>query len=131
MPMPSTVRYTFPLAILHQATRNSNHHPDSVDIYLLTGSPNRLKLPSSVHRDVDLVLRTSHTPQAGVAFRSAQQYLLDSMYQGQFQNFVKQKIIEKTEARFANVNFQTSDGLADCFCLTNPRLRVSRPYSIH
>jgi hypothetical protein len=56
----------------------------ALDIYLLSGSPTKLRMPSSVSRDVDVVLRATHSAKADVAFRSAQQYLLETMYQSLF-----------------------------------------------
>lgn len=53
-----------------------------------------------------------------------QNQLLESMYNDQFQRFVKHKIIQEAHVTLgkANLTSQESEGLGDTFVLTNPRL---------
>ncbi|MCO5552886.1 hypothetical protein L7F22_006405 [Adiantum nelumboides] len=57
-----------------------------------------------------------------------QRHLLQSLYRGEFQNFVKAKLVEHNKVRLGTLmddsaGGTSASGLGDCFCLTNPRLR--------
>jgi len=52
---------------------------------MLQGSPNCVKFPTSVHREIDHVLRHKHAARPEVAFDSAQQHLLEHLYNANFQ----------------------------------------------
>ena len=116
---------------------------------MVQGSPHRVKFPPKDHRELDHILRHKHAARPEATFSSAQQHLLEHLYNSNFQvrlcpasrqenknadlmhrcsflpqSFVKQKIIEQAEVKLARTSLKDSDGLGDCFCLTNPRLRV-------
>lgn len=52
---------------------------------MIQGSPHRVKLPGNIYREIDLVLRHKHIAKPDIAFSSTQQYLLERLYQADFQ----------------------------------------------
>lgn len=54
-----------------------------------------------------------------------QQHLLTSLYENEFQQFVRFKLVERAKVRLgkAILSDREKDGLSDAFVITNPRLR--------
>ncbi|KAF9513070.1 hypothetical protein BS47DRAFT_1485914 [Hydnum rufescens UP504] len=92
------------------------------DIYLDPGSHYSVKLPPTVHREVDQALRQKFNKFESV-LDPTQQHLLETMYHHQFQGFVKTKLMQQAHIKLGKHSLTNPDGLGDCFCLTNPRLR--------
>ncbi|KAI5479927.1 hypothetical protein MNV49_002217 [Pseudohyphozyma bogoriensis] len=97
-------------------------------IYLLKSSPHRLALPISIR---GTVLESFHlTSTVGTGVTEPMKELLMRLYEREFQAYMLQKLVESAVARLGNVRLnpvgvdaKERDGLADCYCLTNPRLR--------
>ncbi|KAA1103657.1 hypothetical protein PGTUg99_005958 [Puccinia graminis f. sp. tritici] len=63
----------------------------------------------------------AHSSQVLVASR---QYLLESLYNDTFKQFITSKLLEITKMKLCSgVDEETCQGLGDSFCVTNPRLR--------
>ncbi|KAL8287254.1 hypothetical protein RQP46_003706 [Phenoliferia psychrophenolica] len=93
------------------------------DVYLVKDSPNRLALPISIRGPI---LDSLHKARlVGTTMVEPQKELLASLFNTDFQSYMQKKLVEHAVARLGSwgVAAGTGDGLADCFCLTNPRLR--------
>ncbi|KAF8143461.1 hypothetical protein K438DRAFT_1875996 [Mycena galopus ATCC 62051] len=92
------------------------------DLYVSDSGDAHVPLSPEVRRELLGVLQ--HVLAADASFGSTQAHLLESMYNDQFQRFVKHKIIQETHVTLgkANLTSQESEGLGDTFVLTNPRL---------
>ncbi|KAL8292442.1 hypothetical protein RQP46_001054 [Phenoliferia psychrophenolica] len=93
------------------------------DVYLLKDSPNRLQLPISVRGPLIESLHRARV--VGIAMHEPQKEILGSLFNTEFQAFMQKKLVDSALARLGtwSVAAGTGDGLADSFCLTNPRLR--------
>ncbi|KAF7335403.1 hypothetical protein MVEN_02193000 [Mycena venus] len=92
------------------------------DLYVSNSGEAHVLLPPEVRRD--LLGALQHVIAADASLGSTQARLLESMYNDQFQRFIKHKIIQETHLTLgrANLTSQEGAGLGDAFILTNPRL---------
>ncbi|KAJ7030244.1 hypothetical protein C8F04DRAFT_734949 [Mycena alexandri] len=92
------------------------------DLYISSSSDAHVKLAPDVRRELLGVLQ--HVLAVDSSLGSTQNQLLESLYNDQFQRFVKHKIIQEAHVTLgkANLTSQQSEGLGDTFVLTNPRL---------
>ncbi|KAJ7909065.1 hypothetical protein B0H13DRAFT_646451 [Mycena leptocephala] len=92
------------------------------DLYVSSSNEAHVQLSYEVRRELLGVLQHVLAPNASLGSTQAQ--LLESMYNDQFQRFVKHKIIQEAHVMLgkANLTAQESEGLGDTFVLTNPRL---------
>ncbi|KAJ7623906.1 hypothetical protein DFH06DRAFT_1008721 [Mycena polygramma] len=92
------------------------------DLYVSSSSEGHVPLSPEVRRE--LLGALQHVLGANASLGSTQAQLLESLYNNQFQRFVKHKIIQETHVTLgkANLMSQDSEGLGDTFVLTNPRL---------
>lgn len=96
------------------------------DVYLALDSESHVDLPENLAFDFYSTLRKQYELKTTVA--PLQRHLLQSLYRGEFQNFVKAKLVEHNKVRLGTLmddsaGGTSASGLGDCFCLTNPRLR--------
>lgn len=91
------------------------------DVYLVKSGPNRIELPISIRGPILECLRRS--ADVGLSIAAPQQELLASLYAKEFQMYMQTKLVEHAVSRLKawRLNPQDRDGLADCYCLTNPR----------
>ncbi|WAQ91901.1 hypothetical protein PtA15_15A294 [Puccinia triticina] len=61
----------------------------------------------------------------GIGLKAVENRLLMSLYRNEFPLFIKQNLVSTVVVKLGkfNLNETDRDGLGDCFCLTNPRLR--------
>ncbi|KAJ7107050.1 hypothetical protein C8R44DRAFT_885719 [Mycena epipterygia] len=92
------------------------------DLYVSSSGPAHVALPPESRRDLLVVLQRILAMDSSLG--RTQNQLLESMYNDQFQRFVKHKIIQEAHVTLgkANLTSQESEGLGDTFVLTNPRL---------
>ncbi|KAJ6489017.1 hypothetical protein C8R45DRAFT_1097350 [Mycena sanguinolenta] len=92
------------------------------DLYVSNSGEAHVPVAPEVRRELLGVLQ--HVSGADLSFNSTQAQLLETMYNDQFQRFVKHKIIQETHVTLGKANLlsQDSEGLGDTFVLTNPRL---------
>ncbi|KAJ7727615.1 hypothetical protein B0H16DRAFT_1331502 [Mycena metata] len=92
------------------------------DLYMSSSSDAAVKLTSDARRELLGVLQQVLAVDSSLG--STQNHLLESLYNDQFQRFVKHKIIQEAHVTLgkANLTSQESEGLGDTFVLTNPRL---------
>ncbi|KAJ7221818.1 hypothetical protein B0H12DRAFT_1151590 [Mycena haematopus] len=92
------------------------------DLYVSKSGEAHVPLSPEVRRELFGALQ--HVIGADASFSSTEAHLLESMYNDQFQRFVKHKIIQEAHVTLgkANLTSQESEGLGDTFVLTNPRL---------
>ncbi|KAG0150047.1 hypothetical protein CROQUDRAFT_652713 [Cronartium quercuum f. sp. fusiforme G11] len=93
------------------------------DLYLTPGSTGTVTLPAEQNSQLFAALR--QVVSLNVSFDSTQRHLLNSLYHHEFQRFIKQQIVSQAQVRLGKFNLRDEDrnGLGDCFCLTNPRMR--------
>ncbi|KAJ7278226.1 hypothetical protein C8J57DRAFT_1126124 [Mycena rebaudengoi] len=92
------------------------------DLYVSNSGDSHVALPTEDRRELLTVLQRVLAVDS--SFGTTQSHLLESMYNNQFQRFVKHKIIQETHVTLGKVNLSSADseGLGDTFVLTNPRL---------
>ncbi|KAJ7816536.1 hypothetical protein B0H14DRAFT_2374578 [Mycena olivaceomarginata] len=92
------------------------------DLYVSNSGDAHVPLSAEVRRE--LLGALQHIVAADASFSDTQTHLLESMYNEQFQRFIKHKIIQEMHVTLgkANLASQESEGLGDTFVLTNPRL---------
>lgn len=93
------------------------------DLYLAEDSPDYVQdMPSLVASELIESLRAAfHLP---VSTEPVHSHLLKSLYQNEFQRFIKKQLVEDTKVRLGKLDLgDDQTGLGDCFCLTNPRLK--------
>lgn len=98
------------------------------DIYLAQDSEGHVKLSEEMSDDFYTLLKRQFEVKASSSLGPIQQHLLQSMYKGEFQIFIKARLIEYNKVKLGSFNNDDDDdnqqtGLGDCYCLTNPRLR--------
>ncbi|GAA6016457.1 hypothetical protein JCM10207_003870 [Rhodosporidiobolus poonsookiae] len=102
--------------------------------YLLKTSPSRLVLPISIRGPVLSALTESSS--AGLTLLPALHELLTRLYEREFKPFLQERLVQQAVSRLGSWKAgcgwtgaserapdMVGDGLADCYCLTNPRLR--------
>ncbi|GAA5855995.1 hypothetical protein JCM8547_002930 [Rhodosporidiobolus lusitaniae] len=105
--------------------------------YLTKTSPSRLVLPLSLRAPVVEVLSSSSS--LGLGLVGPLKELLSRLYEREYQPFLQKRLVEMVVGRLGSWKAgygwtggaqgggrapnMVSDGLADCYCLTNPRLR--------
>ncbi|TIA95399.1 hypothetical protein E3P96_03843 [Wallemia ichthyophaga] len=93
------------------------------ELYLSSSSSNKVTVPP-VHTE-----NTFHglqkLSQTNSGLGPIQQHLLSSLYENEFQQFVRFKLVERAKVRLgkAILSDREKDGLSDAFVITNPRLR--------
>lgn len=97
------------------------------EVYFLKDSPCRIALPINIRGPLLESLRLSST--VGETVAAPMQELLGFLYDSDFQAFVQQRLVEHAVSRLGNARLNPNgvmsperDGLADCYCLTNPAL---------
>ncbi|KAL8292443.1 hypothetical protein RQP46_001055 [Phenoliferia psychrophenolica] len=94
-----------------------------LDVYLSQQAPaSRLPIPHHMkHRMHDALLLVMKVDNS---LEGPEAHLLASLYQNQFQTYIRHKLVDTASVRLGKFNLSDSDraGLGDCFCLTNPRL---------
>ncbi|KAJ6578144.1 hypothetical protein B0H19DRAFT_1338142 [Mycena capillaripes] len=92
------------------------------DLYVSDSGEAHVPLSPEVRRELHRVLQYVFAADASLG--STQAHLLESMYNDQFQRFVKHKIIQEAHVTLGkpNLTSQQGEGLGDTFVLTNPRL---------
>ncbi|KAK4703566.1 hypothetical protein P7C70_g2656, partial [Phenoliferia sp. Uapishka_3] len=93
------------------------------DVYLLKNSPNRLALPINIRGPILDTFRSCRS--AGLSIAQPEKDLLAALFNTDFQSYMQAKLVEHAVSRLGSwkVSSGSGDGLADCYCLTNPRLR--------
>ncbi|KAL8287255.1 hypothetical protein RQP46_003707 [Phenoliferia psychrophenolica] len=96
------------------------------EVYLQRSSPHRLALPISIRGPVLETLSQCRT--AGASIAAPEHDLLAALFASDFQSYIQHELIEHAVGKLGTwrVNAAGGDGfsgLADCYCLTNPRLR--------
>ncbi|KAJ6578148.1 hypothetical protein B0H19DRAFT_912610, partial [Mycena capillaripes] len=92
------------------------------DLYVSGSAEAHVQLSPEVRRELHGVLQ--HALAYDTSLGSTQAHLLESMYNDQFQRFLKHKILQEAHVTLGkpNLTSQESEGLGDTFVLTNPRL---------
>ncbi|GAA5822373.1 hypothetical protein JCM11251_006317 [Rhodosporidiobolus azoricus] len=102
--------------------------------YLMKSSPFRLVLPISLRGPILACLM--QTASLNLELLPPLHELRDSLFEREFKPYLQQKLVEHVVARLGSWKAgygwtgatalapnMASDGLADCYCLTNPRLK--------
>lgn len=93
---------------------------------MANGSSQQVQIPGPTFSHLFSSLRSLVAVDAS-PFDSAQGHLLRSLYDNEFQRFVRNRVVETARVRLGRFDLSAGDaekdGLGDCFCLTNPRLR--------
>ncbi|KAJ6543557.1 hypothetical protein DFH09DRAFT_1282396 [Mycena vulgaris] len=92
------------------------------DLYVSSSGDAHVKLAPEARRQLLVMLQRILGVDSSLG--NTQNQLLESLYNNQFQRFVKHKIIQEAHVTLgkANLTSQESEGLGDTFVLTNPRL---------
>ncbi|TIB68168.1 hypothetical protein E3Q17_03752 [Wallemia mellicola] len=92
-------------------------------LYLSSSSPNKVTIPP-VHTE-NTFISLQKLSQTDSGLEPMQQHLLTSLYENEFQQFVRFKLVERAKVRLgkAILSDREKDGLSDAFVITNPRLR--------
>ncbi|KAJ7112818.1 hypothetical protein C8R43DRAFT_133480 [Mycena crocata] len=92
------------------------------DLYVSGSGAAHVDLSPENRRELLMVLQRILAVDSSLG--NTQHQLLESLYNDQFQRFVKHKIIQEAHVTLgkANLASQESEGLGDTFVLTNPRL---------
>lgn len=90
------------------------------DILGMSSTTSRGVLSNELKEDILGSLRQGMI--VGDSLDHPQQHLLRSLYTTSFSDFIRYKLIEEASVRLGQVGLDHT-GLADAFCLTNPRLR--------
>ncbi|TIB71258.1 hypothetical protein E3Q24_02428 [Wallemia mellicola] len=93
------------------------------DLYIAPSSTTKVDMPPNQSEVVFHRLRYLNELDSGLF--SSQANLLHSLYEVEFQNFIRHKLIERSKVRLGKENLSDleKNGLGDSFVLTNPRLR--------
>ncbi|TIB11509.1 hypothetical protein E3P92_02886 [Wallemia ichthyophaga] len=93
------------------------------DLYIAPSSNTKVDMPPNHSEMVFHRLRYLNELDSGLLH--SQTNLLHSLYEIDFQNFIRHKLIERSKVRLGkeNLNDLERNGLGDSFVLTNPRLR--------
>ncbi|KAL7415026.1 hypothetical protein BDY24DRAFT_360264 [Mrakia frigida] len=89
------------------------------DAYLTRGSPAEISgMPSQLSLEV---MGNLQQTQIFSPFTKVQDHLLETLYQNDFQVFIRRKLIEHSQVRLGSLG--QTDGIGEVFVITNPRLR--------
>ena len=92
------------------------------DVYLAEDSEGHVALPDEAAEHLYTTIKSHFEVRASLG--PVQQHLLHSLYKTEFQRFVKAQLVEHHKIRLGDFDMDGDrNGLGDCYCLTNPRLR--------
>ncbi|PWN54058.1 hypothetical protein IE53DRAFT_383399 [Violaceomyces palustris] len=93
------------------------------DVYLANDSVSHVDLPAQNSIQLYETLKTAFDLPAST--EHIQNHLLRDLYHNEFQRFIKKQLVEASKIRLGKIELDEGerDGLGDCFCLSNPRLR--------
>lgn len=96
-------------------------------VYFLKDSPSRIALPIHIRGGLLDTLRRTSIVGEGIA--APQKELLSTLFESDFVTYIQHRLVEQAVARLGSTRLNPSrigsaerDGLADCYCLSNPRL---------
>lgn len=93
------------------------------DLYIAPSSSTKVDMPPSYSEIV--FHRLCYFNELDSGLMGSQANLLQSLYENEFQNFIRHKLVERSRVRLGKENLSEleKNGLSDSFVLTNPRLR--------
>lgn len=83
-----------------------------------SADPTAEDLPSATRAELVHTLQSTFAIDASV--HQARSHLARSLYENEFQGFVKEQLVEQTKVRLGSGS-EAFEGLGQAFCLTNPR----------